>query len=51
MALCDAKSSFDQIKSEIDLARQTLQEGLRDHLGLYDWNKQQPPYHCPSGAP
>ena len=25
---------------EIDSARQILQEGLRDHLGLYDWNKE-----------
>ncbi len=40
MSLCDSKSSFDEIKSEIDLARQALQEDLRDHLGLYDWNKE-----------
>jgi hypothetical protein len=40
MALCDSQASFDEIKSEIDTARQTLQEDLRDHLGLYDWNKE-----------
>src|SRR5580700_3566154 len=40
MALCDSKSSFDTIKNEIDSARQTLQEDLRDHLGLYHWNKE-----------
>jgi hypothetical protein len=40
MALCDSGSPLDEIKSEIDLARQTLQEDLRDHLGLYDWNKE-----------
>lgn len=40
MALCDSQASFDEIKSEIDMARQTLQEDLRDHLGLYDWNKE-----------
>src|SRR5262245_25945165 len=39
MALCDSGASLPEIKGEIDLARQTLQEGLRDHLGLYDWNK------------
>ena len=40
MALCDAGAALPEIKSEIDLARQTLQEDLRDHLGLYDWNKE-----------
>jgi hypothetical protein len=39
MALCDSQASFDEIKGTIDLARQTLQEDLREHLGLYDWNK------------
>lgn len=40
MALCDSEAPFIEIQSEIDLARQTLQEDLRDHLGLYDWNKE-----------
>lgn len=40
MALCDSQASFEEIKREIDTARQTLQEDLRDHLGLYDWNKE-----------
>ena len=35
--------TFEEIKSEIDMARQMLQEDLRDHLGLYDWNKGKPP--------
>jgi hypothetical protein len=39
MALCDSEATLHQIKNEIDLARQTLQEDLRDHLGLYDWTK------------
>lgn len=39
-ALCDSQSSFDEIKREIDTARQTLHEDLRDHLGLYSWNKK-----------
>lgn len=40
MELCDSGAPLSEIKSEIDLARQTLQEDLRDHLGLYDWNKE-----------
>jgi hypothetical protein len=40
MALCDSGAPLPEIKNEIDLARQTLQEDLRDHLGLYDWNKE-----------
>ena len=40
MALCDAQAACDEIKGEIDMARQTLQGDLRDHLGLYDWNKE-----------
>ena len=40
MALCDSGAPLPEIKSEIDLARQTLQEDLRDHLGLHDWNKE-----------
>jgi hypothetical protein len=39
MALCDSGAPLPEIKKEIDLAWQTLQEDLRDHLGLYDWNK------------
>ena len=40
MSLCDSGSPLAEIKNEIDLARQTLQEDLRGHLGLYDWNKE-----------
>ena len=40
IALCDSQASFADIKNEIDLARQILQEDLRDHLGLYEWNKE-----------
>jgi hypothetical protein len=40
MALCDSGAPLPEIKSEIDLARQALQEDLRDHLGLYEWNKE-----------
>jgi hypothetical protein len=40
MALCDAGAPLPDIKSKIDLARQVLQEDLRDHLGLYEWNKE-----------
>lgn len=39
-ALCDSQASYDEIKCEIDAARQTLREDLREHLGLYDWNKE-----------
>jgi hypothetical protein len=39
MALCDSGAAPSAIKAQIDIARQTLQEDLRDHLGLYDWNK------------
>ncbi len=40
MGLCDSAAPDVEIKNEIDLARQFLQEDLRDHLGLYDWNKE-----------
>lgn len=40
MALCESGASLSEIKNEIDMARQILQEDLRDHLGLYDWNKE-----------
>jgi hypothetical protein len=40
IALCDSQSSLDEIKSQLELARETLQEDLRDHLGLYDWNNE-----------
>jgi hypothetical protein len=40
MEMCDAGASLADIKDEIDMARQTLQEELRDHLGLYYWNKE-----------
>ncbi|MBL8873521.1 MAG: hypothetical protein JNK90_27350 [Planctomycetaceae bacterium] len=39
MSLCDSGAAYTEIQKEIDIARQTLQEDLRDHLGLYDWNK------------
>jgi hypothetical protein len=39
MALCDSGAPLPEIKGEIELARQALQEDLRDHLGLYRWNK------------
>jgi hypothetical protein len=40
MELCDSGASPAEIKCEIDFARQILQEDLRDHLELYDWNKE-----------
>src|SRR5262249_22894591 len=40
-ALCDSQASFGEIKSEIDMARQALQEDLRDHLGLYDLGEKE----------
>ncbi len=40
MALCDSGASLNEVKMEIDHARSTLQEDLRDHLGLYEWNKE-----------
>jgi len=40
MALCDTGAPLTEIREKIDLARQALQEDLRDHLGLYDWNKE-----------
>ena len=40
IALCDSQSPLDEIKRQIELARETLQEDLRDHLGLYDWNNE-----------
>jgi hypothetical protein len=36
MSLCDSGAPLAEIESEIEMARQALQEGLRDHLGLYD---------------
>jgi hypothetical protein len=39
-ALCNSGASFVEIQNEIDLARQALHEDLRDHLGLYEWNKE-----------
>src|SRR5262245_60973078 len=38
--LCDASAPHAQIKDEIEGARQTLDEDLRDHLELYEWNKE-----------
>ncbi len=40
ISLCDSGSPFSEIKDELEIARQTLGEDLRDHLGLYDWNKE-----------
>lgn len=40
MQLCDSRAPLPEIKNEIDMARQILQEDLRDDLGLYDWNKE-----------
>jgi len=40
IALCDSESPTRAIKSELELARETLVEDLRDHLGLYDWNRE-----------
>jgi hypothetical protein len=40
IALCDSQSPLDEIKSSIELARETLQEDLRGHLGLYGWNNE-----------
>jgi hypothetical protein len=41
MDLCDAVPGTEEIKDELDLVRQTLAEDLRDHLGLYDWNREE----------
>lgn len=41
MTLCVSNGSLEEILNTIDSARQTLQESLRDHLGLYDWNKEE----------
>ncbi len=41
MTLCVSNGSLEEIQNTIDSARQTLQESLRDHLGLYDWNKEE----------
>ena len=40
IALCAASAPHGDIADELELARQTLQEDLRDHLGLYDWNAE-----------
>jgi hypothetical protein len=39
-ALCNSKSPQNEINFEILVALSTLQEDLRDHLGLYEWNKE-----------
>jgi hypothetical protein len=39
-ALCTSGGSREEIVAEVENARSTLQEDLRDHLGLYDWNKE-----------
>jgi hypothetical protein len=41
--LCSAfpsSGSIEAIKEELESAREVLQEDLRDHLGLYDWNRE-----------
>jgi hypothetical protein len=40
ITLCDSGAPITEIKNEIESARQPLQEDLRDHLGLYDWNRE-----------
>jgi len=40
IALCDSGGPLSKIESEIELARETLQEDLRDHLGLYEWDQE-----------
>jgi len=40
MAMCDLAAPHTEISDELDLALQTLQKDLRDHLGLHDWNKE-----------
>jgi len=37
--LCESDATCEAIIDEIDLARQFLQEDLRDHLGLYGQGK------------
>jgi hypothetical protein len=39
LQLCQTSAPHSQIASQLEAARQTLQEDLRDHLGLYEWNK------------
>jgi hypothetical protein len=39
-SLCTSRADREEIAKEIEIARQTLQCDLRDHLGLYDWNKE-----------
>jgi hypothetical protein len=38
--LCSSGGAREAVAAEIDNARSTLQEDLRDHLGLYGWNKE-----------
>jgi hypothetical protein len=38
LELCDS-GKVQEAKTEIDAARQLVEESLRDHLGLYPWNK------------
>ena len=38
--LCNSIPGAEAIRDVIDEARQVLQEDLRDHLGLYDWNRE-----------
>jgi hypothetical protein len=40
MALCDSKASLDEIRKELEIARQELGVSLREELGLYEWNKE-----------
>jgi hypothetical protein len=37
--LCKS-GKWHEAQTEIDSARQLVEESLRDHLGLYPWNKQ-----------
>ena len=38
--LCYSGGSLDEIKNELETARQTIGEDLRDELGLYEWNNE-----------
>lgn len=40
IALCDSGSPVSEIKKKIELALEALQEDLRDHLGVYDWDQE-----------
>src|SRR5688572_26699221 len=39
LELCNSGAT-PEVRASIDSARQLVQESLRDHLGLYEWNKE-----------